>query len=509
MHSVFERLGRALVVLAVLVFPFELSGKKIPVCSQEDFDAVGDIILREIALGEKNIRVEIAPGWYYFTEGHISLENVKAGDVSLSICGQDVLITGAGKKSTFSLDAGWIDKKSKTAAPLFDGMKRALSTAEFMDPETGLCRIAADEIPVKPGKAGNMYILISQWYLGHYYRVKEIQDGYIYFWAPGATDSRDPRQSPNADFHYAKQLPRYALLNHPDHKDVPVFKKRRIRSPRGTKIIRCDASSFFRISGGELGSVEISGIRFVGSGKGSPLLEFNYCNLQGVTVSDCVFDGIKDDVLSVKSTPSVSFIRNTVKNCHANGVVVATPAPNAVIKGNKFFNNGLDFNNYFCVVCRGVDFLIADNYFEDFTYGAIGVGIWYGAAEKVLKCSGVVENNECCLSRHFRAGEHRNLMDSGAIYTWTINDGIIIRNNYIHDIDGPWENRGIFCDDGTVNVKILSNRVERISNSYCIDLRRVLSVETYSNSRIKRVNVGNVMDGNTVDGTVRFEHRDK
>ena len=99
-------------------------------------------------------------------------------------------------------------------------------------------------------------------------------------------------------------------------------------------------------------------------------------------------------------------------------------------------------------------------------------------------------------------------MDSGAIYTWTINKNVVIRKNYIHDIGGYKDNRGIFCDDGTVNVHILENRVLRIANSYCIDLRRVPKVAKDPKSYVKKVNVGNRLEGNVVDGKVRFENDD-
>lgn len=63
------------------------------------------------------------------------------------------------------------------------------------------------------------------------------------------------------------------------------------------------------------------------------------------------------------------------------------------------------------------------------------------------------------------------LMDSGAIYTWTQNDQVIIRYNYIHDYTGASDNRGMFCDDGAANFKIIGNRILRIANSYCVDSR--------------------------------------
>lgn len=501
-------------ILSLVTLFFLTSGfagaSVIRIADQDSFDRLGRTIKEEISRKEKVIRVEIQPGHYKFSERHIELAEMRCPDVAISITGKDVVLSGKGEHGPFKLSVGLIDTKAGRGVPMFRELKQAISVAEILDPATGLCRMAVDEAPVASKKAGNMYILITQWYRAKYYPVKEITEGFVYFMAPGVTDDRNPATSPNADFHYAKELPRYAILNHPARRDVPLFKKKRLRSPKGTRLERCDAGCFLRIAGGEFRSVTISGIEFLGSGGDGPLINFHRCGMkEGAKVSGCVFDGIKGDVLRVDAAPSVTFADNVVRNCHANGVEIVAGTRNAVIRHNRFINNGLDVYNYFCVRCQGINFLIADNYFEDFTYGAIGVGIWYKSPDKVIDCSGIVENNECCLSPAFNSGVYRNLMDSGAIYTWTINTDVTIRNNYIHDISGPYENRGIFCDDGTVNVKLLSNRVENVSNSYCIDLRRVASVETAEGSRIKRANVGNVMKDNVVDGSVRFEQREK
>ena len=96
-------------------------------------------------------------------------------------------------------------------------------------------------------------------------------------------------------------------------------------------------------------------------------------------------------------------------------------------------------------------------------------------------------------------------MDSGAIYLWTQSDGIIIRNNYIHDIAGAKDNRGIFCDDGTKNVTIEGNVIQRIQNCYCIDLREVKSVA----EKVQDHNTGNICRNNLVDGDIRFFIQDK
>ena len=123
--------------------------------------------------------------------------------------------------------------------------------------------------------------------------------------------------------------------------------------------------------------------------------------------------------------------------------------------------------------------------------------------------SGVIEKNEICMSESFRQPPMRSLIDGGAIYVWTQNKDLLVRENYIHDIAGPHGNRGIFADDGPVNVTISGNRVERIHNGYCIDLRRCLRTGWKKKSQIPRANVGNRIVDNTYDGRVRLFIRRK
>lgn len=99
-------------------------------------------------------------------------------------------------------------------------------------------------------------------------------------------------------------------------------------------------------------------------------------------------------------------------------------------------------------------------------------------------------------------------MDSGAIYVNTINDYVCIRYNRIYDIAGMKNYRGIFGDDGTCNSKIYGNVITGIKDSYCIDLRYVPSIENKEKYTFGKVNVGNVVMYNFVDGDIRFEGRE-
>ena len=97
------------------------------------------------------------------------------------------------------------------------------------------------------------------------------------------------------------------------------------------------------------------------------------------------------------------------------------------------------------------------------------------------------------------------LMDSGAIYVTTQNDRTIIRDNYIHDYIGMRDNRGIFLDDGASHVIVINNTIERVPHGWSIDSRLVKEVETMPGSKVRQVNVGNLIHDNHVDGKIRFE----
>jgi len=154
----------------------------------------------------------------------------------------------------------------------------------------------------------------------------------------------------------------------------------------------------------------------------------------------------------------------------------------------------------FCVNCGEAEYYIAYNTFVDFGYAAIGVGVWHGHIKNNLS-RGIIEYNEMYYSPSYLANKGKyTLMDSGAIYTWTQNDDVIIRYNYIHDYEGMGDNRGIFCDDGANNLKIYGNVILKTPNCYSIDSRMAKDKrEGFTN------NANNFMANNVVDNGVRFQ----
>ena len=96
-------------------------------------------------------------------------------------------------------------------------------------------------------------------------------------------------------------------------------------------------------------------------------------------------------------------------------------------------------------------------------------------------------------------------MDSGAIYIATQNDDVRIEDNYIHDINGPTYNRGIFADDGTSNVVIRRNRIENVKNHFALDIdpRSAWKMLRRKERKVNYVHENVVVEDNEVSGRVR------
>jgi hypothetical protein len=247
----------------------------------------------------------------------------------------------------------------------------------------------------------------------------------------------------------------------------------------------------------------MEGISFLGNAEGQYLVWLDGLQADSVVISGCKFSHLRSAGVRVDRTKDFR-----MENCLFTGnyqgcLSIGEATWNAIVINNRFIGNGRMMTNRPLIRCSGVDFRIADNYFEDFSYSAIGLGIHF-TEEDLYGCSGVVERNEICQSEAFRQPPMRSLIDAGAIYIATANRRTIVRDNYIHDIDGPHANRGIFADDGVMNVTIEGNTVLRIRNGYCIDLRRCFRVKRLQDSKVSTPNTGNVVRNNVYDGDVRI-----
>ncbi len=359
---------------------------------------------------------------------------------------------------------------------------------EIVDPTEKLCRIKLPD-GHSPEKQP-LYLNLTKWYLNAIYKVTRVKDDYIYFVADDLKDGYNKlltKYDINNDYGYGGMYPRCQLY---------------YGTPANYKY-RCVNSQFLTMGYSKLKSLSISGLDFVGNAGNSSLLVANDCKMESLMIQDCSFRNIQGVVFYVIKTDNVTFDNNKVDNCNEAVLISENKSRNTQVTNNTMVNIGLRMNNVKVVQCVSEDFKVSGNTFCNFSYAAIGAGVGQNNSSSI--CTGTIEKNEIYMDSAYSSNAAlHTLMDSGAIYIGTVTDGITIRNNYIHDIAGAKDNRGIFCDDGTKNVTITENVVERIQNSYCIDLRNVLSVA----EKVPDHNTSNVCENNVVDGNIRFYIRD-
>ena len=467
-----------------MLFTFLLS-VILSVNGQQDFDRLDERIDAALETGEREVDVRFAPGTYYFREGHLTLTGIHLPDAVLRLCGEGAVIMGRGDGQGPAFENGFVDLSGLKAWDALFPVRKAGFWPIRIPFRKGLYILRCkEEADVSKADAVGMKIILSQWFVGAVYDVVKISRGWLVF-------RRVPyRTRIWSELRFGRCLPRYMLF-----------------SPRKAKnAYSCAATNFLSVKNCHLGRVVLKGFHFLGNGDGDRLIRFSGVEADSVVVRECSFEGIRSRGILVENTDHFRLRNNDFRDGALNQVYVDRTAGDARIERNRFYRNGLLMTNDPVVNCKGSGFRVRDNYFEDFSYSAIGAGLHYTDTAGLVT-SGIIEKNEICMSERYRQAPMRSLIDGGAIYVWTQNKDLVIRENYIHDIAGPHGNRGIFGDDGVVNLKVCDNTVLRVRGSYAIDVRKAHRVGRRKNSAIRRVNEGIVIRGNTYDGRVRLQAR--
>ena len=479
-------LRHIIICICLLLTGASLEAHQLLIRSQEDFDRMDQEIHQRMAAGEYHIDVQFLPGDYYYRDNHLRFEGMDCAELSLALNGNGARLIGQGPdyrlmrkgreyiasyKEPFDYTHGFVDPDSGRNFDFRTPVRQAKKRPEVVDRESGLCRMQTGEAPLSEADAADAWILLTQWFRGMVYKVVKIERGYVYFHSDHAGDKSTAAFDIDADYHFGKSRPRYILFNQKTGAS-PYIRKGEIHlRQKVQRLHECVSSRFLLISGSRLGHFSMNGFSFLGNGGKDELMKIYRSESAEFTIRNCVFDSIRSDVVVAYFSPHLSFTGNVLRRTYRNGVVVGYGTDDSEISGNRFYDTGVLPDNVVCVRNMASRTHIADNLFEDFSYGAIISGIHYTETMS-SSCSAVIERNEVYQTAAFRRSR-RMLMDSGAIYTTTISQGQVIRNNYVHDIDGPCGNRGIFLDDGAVCLEIYDNLVLRIANDYCIDSRRV------------------------------------
>lgn len=517
---------KKIIITYILIFfiatPVTLLGAAhtIIVSNQEDFNNLNQRICSLLENSNNiNINVFFSQGIYKFHNDHLKFANVDAPDATISFEGNGSIIISDGKDygngDVFTDEITMAESFVTTDGRDFNSWSKILRTSnsliEVVDEEKLICRLNVSDLGYLTDKNEDecrwMYIWIPQWYFSQAYKVNKIESGYIYFTTYSINNI-------NNDFSYGKisQL-RFRLSNNLDEPGDILINDSRIYLPESVdKVRQAKATRLMKICNSKLKTLSLNGFKIYGNAKKGPyypdnknqveLIDCNNFKCDGFMINDCEFKSIQSRVINLISTNNVTIESCIFEDCYSYGIFQERSSSVLCIHGCKFHNVNKRINNTFAISCRGADFYIYDNVISDFGYGAIQAGNWYGHSDVPLNCNGVIERNELFFTQpYFEYADEHNLMDSGAIYLFTIANSIIIRYNIIHHYGGARDNHGIFCDDGAKNFKIYGNTITNLLDGNSIDSRRVASLD----SKFGGVNINNVIRDNIVDKPIRFQ----
>lgn len=462
----------ALKLLLLQLLAFSAPVKTIHVSTQAEFDGLNAAVRKSLSAKPSVLTVRIEPGTYRFRDDHLNLSALDCPETELRIEGDGSVLVGSAPEVKTS--------------PFY----RASRLVEVVDADRKLCRIKTGKCLAGPGK---LYIQVTAWYRLFTCPVTEIRKGYVYF-----TCDQLARNglvyNVNGDFSFGHKLPRFRLM-----------RVQEATEPVSTAFLKVTDCAFRRVS--------LSGLTFDTNADDRSeyskdcLIRFYMGRFEEAEVSRCTFRFIRTDVVHIAYSDGVTVKGCRFEDCRRIGVLSYNHSARTVVEDNDFERMGTYGEINPCVRCSGTDYLVQGNRFTDYGCCAVGAGLHFSEMMEHPSSGSIVSNTITQTEAYRKEAPMNLLMDTGAIYVWTQNASLVIRDNVITDISGPCANRGIFCDDGTVNTVIEGNTVLRVANSYCIDLRRALSVETRTDSRIRKVNVGNRLGKNTIDGKIRFEQR--
>lgn len=481
-------MNRLIIAFFILVISIPLHAKTIVVKTQADFDVMGQSVISALKACETSILVDIKEGIYIFHDKHLNFSAQKYPNASIVFKGENAVILGSN-----NVEEGLAVDPQKFCYVTKDYQKLRLwsdviqldSDIEILSRDKKTCRLKLPKTHMNLGD--NQYLRITEWFTIGQYKITNIANGSIYFTADDLNES-DYGYNVNWDKGYGWKHPRIQVSLGEPSKYSHV----------------CRISQFFSTGGAVFKSLVFDGLKFWGSGGDKSLFMFSNVKADNICFQNCSFRNINGYLVYLVRTSNFVFQNNAVTDCEGVCVKSESESCNTQIIGNRFSNSPMPLSKLSILAFTSDNFLVRNNVFKNFSANAISCGLHY-SMNKEGRIRGLIESNEFYFDKEYlKAAERHSLMDGGAIYVLTQTDGITIRNNYIHDISGVKDNRGIFCDDGAKNVSITGNVIQRIQNSYCIDLRKVKSVA----EKVPDHNTGNTCIDNLVDGDIRFYLRD-
>ena len=472
------------------------------ISDQAAFSVLDESVKESFGNGASSVEVLIDSGVYYYHDRHLDLSGLSAEGKRLSVRGEGAVLYPAMEPAdpeVFDVDATYYEERADSLVPVYapEPMQRARFLVRVVSLRHKTCCLRISE-ELGDYAVRNGYIYITQWFRGRTYKITAVKGRSVYFHADDLYWIR-LLFNVNLDFTFSLDWPRYRLVNCHEP-DLSEGRRKAL------------ASTFLAISDSRMDSLSLSGLRFVGNRHDSQEEHDALIRMDGaqvpVRIGDCRFEHIRNDCIQIRNGGDMTVTGCVFDHCYRNCVMAADAVSDIVVEDNHAVSCGLCGDNVFVIRCCADRFRISGNTIEDYGYGGISTGLHYTMV-KTTPIRGTIAGNEIFQTPdYFRQAPLNLLMDSGGIYVATQNDAVVIRDNYIHDLNGPTYNRGIFADDGASHLHIFHNRIERIAtyNAIDIDPRSAWKMRWRRNRKVPHaeISVGNHVYGNDVDGRVRI-----
>lgn len=468
--------------------------------SQEQFDAINNLINEKIEEGYNRITVQLNKNEYYFKDGHLTFDGKDYADVTIMIKGNKSKIVASVGNQDVSLkhNPSYVSD-DYNRFDYWTPVYYVDSLIEVIDFDKKICAAKCAEIKKNAYEAmPESYIQVTQWYHSKKYKIMRIEGDKIYFVVDDLRKTKDD-YSINYDYSWQKKMPRVRLGN---------VESRLSKNNRYTKALNYLSGCFLRIGKSHFNSFIIDSVSFIGNNVKSNLFSVSESSFhEDFIVKHCYFSSMRGGLLYFESTDNIVISDNSFANVDNSNykflIFADKKCKKTTIERNCFNRCGLSLSYSICVFCEGGNYTIRENSFVDFGYCAIRCGLYYQDTQG-LSSNGVVEHNVIYYTKDYLSNiSQYGLIDGGAIYIATKNDNLIVRYNYIHDISGAGSNRGIYCDDGAKNFSLYGNIILNVKNSRCIDARLDPALERFDKTQV--ANVNKVMKYNIIDGGLKFE----
>lgn len=504
----------------------------VEVNSQEDFNNIQSEIE---SAPNKTIEIVLKGGLYKYKQNHINLSDKSDSKIiilrnrigeSVRIISDGLEYTPDGKENTpthwiidrdtlynqssvfVDQDGNYVDIFNEAYGQI-DNIFYAAGQVEVDDSVTNGKKVPLpkqlETLSLSEEECSTAYMWIATSFQSFYLKINKIENGYIYCTSTNSL---------NGEFGYVGKI-RIKLFGVSDRvssKYITVYKNKMYIPNSISKLYECVNTKFITLFNTDY-DLFVYGIDFIGSGRNTtakynPMYEANFPSLiylaggyDSVTqqttfkgrvyVQSCNFTNIASfSCISGNRINGFGITECTFKDLYQGGASFLN-CKNGVIKYNLQERIGRDNDN-----CAGFSLMecfettMSFNRVVDFPAVA-----YSGGGAKEATC--IIENNECYYTKDYyiHAKEH-TLVDLGAIYASQASESTIIRYNYVHNIRGIGNNRGIMLDNTPNNCKVYGNVIMDI-RGWTIDFNKI-NVTGKGDGR------GNVCMNNILNGGYHF-----